>query len=111
MNIDNRTITYEGYKVTVTVADAEMGMYRTLLIEQAQAEEDEAEKTAPRSETNLKGFAKRLLHTILYPSLIAAVVDHEGFEIWPVPFTVFAKLPEPLVIEWETAVFDLNKHW
>jgi hypothetical protein len=99
-----KTIKYEGYELTVDVANAESGMYRTLLIEQAQAEEGE-------TMGDLKALSRRLLHTILYPSMIAATVEQKGFDIWPIPFDEYCKLPEMFMIEWETTVFELNKHW
>jgi len=100
-----KVVKYEGYELTISVANAESGMYRTLLIEQAQAEE------SLEKDTDLKALSRRLLHTILYPSMIAAVEEQKGFAEWPVSFTEFRKLPEPFMIEWEQAVFSLNGHW
>jgi hypothetical protein len=100
-----KVVKYEDYELTIGIANAESGMYRTLLIEQAQAEE------AEQKDVDMKALSRRLLHTILYPSMIAAVQEQKGFAEWPVPFGEFRKLPEPCVIEWEQAVFALNGHW
>jgi len=100
-----KVVKYEGYELTIGIANAESGMYRTLLIEQAQAEEEK------QKDVDMKALSRRLLHTILYPSMIAAVQEQKGFAEWPVPFAEFRKLPEPFVIEWEQAVFALNGHW
>jgi hypothetical protein len=100
-----KVVKHEGYELTIGIADAESGMYRTLLIEQAQSEEAELK------DADLKALSRRLLHTILYPSMIAAVLEQKGFEEWPMPFSEFRKLPEPFVMEWEQAVFSLNGHW
>jgi hypothetical protein len=100
-----KTVKFEEYELTIGIANAESGMYRTLLIEQAQAEESTS------LDADLKGLSRRLLHTVLYPSMVAAVLEQKGFAEWPIPFSEFRKLPEPFVIEWEQAVFSLNGHW
>lgn len=105
MDTKKKTVKYENYELTIGIANAESGMYRTLLIEQAQSEEAELK------DTDLKALSRRLLHTILYPSMIAAVLEQKGFAEWPVPFGEFRQLPEPFVMEWEQAVFSLNGHW
>lgn len=105
METAKKIVKFENYELTITVADAESGMYRTLLIEQAQAEE------AKETDVDLKSLSRRLLHTVLYPSMIAAVEEQKGFKEWPVSFTEFKSLPEPFVMEWEKAVFSLNGHW
>jgi hypothetical protein len=105
MDKATKTVKYDGFELTIGIADAESGMYRTLLIEQAQAEEKELK------DMDMKALSRRLLHTILYPSMIAAVIEQKGFAEWPVSFGEFKKLPEPFVMEWEQAVFSLNGHW
>jgi hypothetical protein len=104
-----KTVKFEEYELTIGIANAESGMYRTLLIEQAQAEE--AANIAADFASDLKSLSRRLLHTILYPSMIAAVKEQKGFAEWPIPFDEFRELPEPFMIEWEQAVFSLNGHW
>lgn len=104
MNTAKKVVKYEDYELTVGVANAESGMYRTLLIEQAQAEEGGVMG-------DLKALSRRLLHTVLYPSMIAATEEWKGFDKWPISFDDYCKLPEPFVMEWEVAVFELNKHW
>ena len=105
MDTKKKTVKYENYELTIGIANAESGMYRTLLIEQAQSQEAELK------DADLKALSRRLLHTILYPSMIAAVLEQKGFAEWPVPFGEFRQLPEPFVMEWEQAVFSLNGHW
>ena len=99
------------YEVRIVQADAEIGMYRTMLQENAIAAEDLALKNAPEGATDLRSVSRRILHTVLYPSMIAASEPVQGFKTWPISFEEYAKLPEPFIIEWEEKVFTLNSHW
>jgi hypothetical protein len=107
LSVKSKTISvkYENFEVVVGVADADMGMYRTLLIEQAQSEE------ALNIAADLKSLAIRLNHVVLFPSMVAAVVEQRGFSEWPISYQQYRKFPEQFLIEWEQAVFSLNGHW
>jgi len=96
------------YELKVLEADAEMGMYRTMLQETAIAEEQALMKDGA---TDLRAVSRRILHTLMYPAMIAASEPVSGFDEWPITFDEYRKLPEPLIIEWEEKVFSLNAHW
>ena len=100
-------VTYDKYKIKVVEADAETGMLRTILQEDAIAQENVAGGSNP----DIRAVSRRILHTILYPAMIAASEPIKGFESWPISFDEYRKLPEQLVILWEEKVFGLNKHW
>jgi hypothetical protein len=110
MTLKQRVVHYadNSWDVTLTITEAtsRVGMHRALLIEQARAEE--TKKDVPAS---LIDAASQLLHTVLYPSMIAATVEATGFAKWPITFEEYADLPEQLVMQWEDAVFSLNAHW
>lgn len=53
----------------------------------------------------------QLLRLLVYPDLIAAVVDNHGFDHWPITFDEYLELPEQFAYEWEQAVYRLNPHW
>jgi hypothetical protein len=106
MDSVEETVTYENYSVTVRPATVAIGMYRSVLINQAVQEEGE-----PSEGDDLQTFARRILHTMIYPSLIAATVKAEGFEHWPLTFSEFQELPEQFEASWEVAVYNHNQHW
>jgi len=94
------TIEYGGYKVVVAEATTLQGMRRTTWrIQNAKKYED-----SPDDDVKILSF-------FTYPDLMAAVVDTEGFELWPISFDLFLNLPERLVALWEKAVYRLNPHW
>lgn len=97
------------YTLRVSEADAEMGMYRTLLQEEAIAAENDL--ALDGQGLDLRAASRRILHTIMYPAMIAASEPLSGFKDWPISFEEYKKLPEPLIIEWEEKVFTLNAHW
>ena len=105
MDAIEETVTYESYTVTVRPATVAIGMYRSVLINQAVQEEGEP------GEGDLLVFSRRILHTMIYPSLIAATVKQEGFDHWPLTFEEFQELPEQFEAAWETAVYNHNQHW
>lgn len=78
------------------------GIVRTLTIEK------ETQAISGRPDVSQ---AEIVIRMMIYPSLIAAVKSHEGFESWPVSYQEFAMLPENFVVEWEQATFDLNPNW
>jgi hypothetical protein len=104
-------ITYQadGLDVALTIsrADGSLGTYRTLLMEQAKTEEKGHEPEG----SDLRALGDYLTHLFIYPSLTAATVKAEGFAHWPLPFADYLALPEPLLIQWEAKVFELNPHW
>jgi hypothetical protein len=105
--MNRKEIKFGQYKVVVQAATVSIGMYRSILINNAVQEED---AIAP-VEGNLQYLARRILHTMIYPTLIAGTVEAEGFEHWPITFAEFAELPEEMEPLWENAVFELNPHW
>lgn len=94
------------YSVTVYKANTEMGMRKTLLEELAQVD------AAPVTDyKDIPSLSKRLVQTLLYPNLIACVIENEGFQQWPPSYEQFAGLPDKFVAEWERTVFEINAHW
>lgn len=103
----------ETVELTVSEATAEVGVYRTILIQneydnQKAVESTERDSAAP---VDLHVASLRVLRTMMYPSMIAAVVEQKGFTDWPPSFEEFKMLPEMLIVDWEVATFDLNPHW
>lgn len=113
--IDQKTETfhYDGLDVTVAQADIRRGMMRTRLRSQAAEYKDD--------DPDL-----RLLRLFTYPDVMAGTVSimfdpdaepeqidrwQQIIEVWPPPFEQFARLPEPLGIAWENAVYRCNPHW
>lgn len=94
-------------RLVVRSATVQIGMKRTLIAEQARKEENERGELP---EGDIDELSRRILHTIIYPSLIAATVEHEGLD-WPLSFEAFRELPEKLESQWELAVYELNEHW
>jgi len=93
-------------------ADLHMGVRRSLLIEEQRIRWEEV-----REELKNEGWAlveiiaAQILRTELYPSLVAAVVEQEGFDRWPITFEAFSALPEELGVKWEAAVGELHPAW
>ncbi len=102
-----RVVEYSPYKVVVSESSAEIGFYRTVLADSAFQEESLKDLDV----SDLKALSRRLLHTMLYPAMIASVIEHEGFDSWPITFEEFANLPETFEARWETATYELNPHW
>ena len=100
--IEPKRIEYErdGLKAVIKVypSTALIGLRRTRIgAQQAAIDEPDADR--------------RLLRCALYPDLIAcARVEINGTET-ALDFDSFAELPEPLVIEWERATYEVNSHW
>ena len=85
-----------------------MGMQRTILTEQArQNQKGQGEPDAPQADA----LAGAVIAVMIWPALVAATVEHEGFEHWPVSSDELMDLPEAFVTEWEQAVYSLNPHW
>jgi len=84
--------------VTVGEATVETGIRRQQLAREARGD-------APDD------FERQLLRLLVYPDLIAAVVDQHGFEQWPISFDEYLNLPEQFAADWEQAVYRLNPHW
>lgn len=96
------------YHLEISSSTAEVGIYRTLLAERV-VEEENALGEAPVGD--LKKISRRILHTILFPAMIACVTAQSGFESWPPSFDEFCKIPEHFEMEWEEKTFRLNPHW
>lgn len=75
------------------------------MIQQAQKEQGE-----PNPE-DLAAIAESFGKCVLWPSLVAPVVEHAGFEHWPPTPDEFLALPEAFVLEWERTVYTLNPQW
>lgn len=103
----NTVVEYNGIRLVVRSANVEIGMYRNMLADQARAEEAERGELPAG---DLLEISRRVLHTMIYPSLIAATVEHEGID-WPITFDAFRELDEPFEAQWEKAVYALNPHW
>jgi hypothetical protein len=86
------------WHVVISEATALIGMRRSVARSAAQVIQDVDPASA-------------VLRKITHPDLVAAVVEAGGFEAWPVPYDEFAALPDRFVMEWETAVYELNPHW
>lgn len=100
--LDGRSVSLKIRKASVR-----QGLERELLIEKLIRETDEKEfdKMSP---LELSMFN---LQRTLYPSLIAAVSEVEGFKTWPISFEDFMDLDEDFVVLWEKTVFELNPSW
>jgi hypothetical protein len=101
-------IVCDQFKLTVRASTVSIGMHRTLLMDEAFEQENKLGKLDPG---NIKDLSRRIAHVKIYPSLIAATVEAEGFEHWPPTFEEFCELPEGLEALWEGAVYELNSHW
>ena len=85
-------------KITVARATVLMGMTRTRLrMDAAAADEQDLDR--------------RLLRLFSYPDVMAATLDVEGLDGWPLDFDDFIQLPEELGARWEEAAYELNPHW
>ena len=98
----------DGLNVTlkITRANGESGTYRTLLMEQAREQENGKDIG-----NDLRRLGNYLTHLFVYPSLIAAVDEAQGFAEWPLSFEDYLKLPEAFLMAWEAKVWELNPHW
>lgn len=96
----SKTVEYGAYSVSVAEATALQGMRHTIL-------KDDMISRVSEDDDPALIYLKR----IFYPALISAVVEHSGFEFWPISFEEFLKLPDSFVVEWERATYDLNPHW
>jgi hypothetical protein len=95
-----------GASVTVRPANYRLGILRTVLNAQAiAAREKDADMQNTQVLAGLIGGEK------IYPSLIAATVEQEGFDHWPLTSDEVLDLPEGFVVAWEQAVYALNPQW
>jgi len=103
-------------KLTVAgPANTRRGMIRSLLIEteKARIEQERSERNGSEGThiPDMGEVSENMLRTVYYPAFIAATIQAEGFEHWPISPEEFLELPEPLSIEWEKAVAELNPKW
>lgn len=105
-------IEYPDLNITLTISEssARVGLYRTLLSDDAIREES-LKATLEEGPLGTQEISDRILHTVLYPAMIASVVEQTGFDHWPLTFQEFSEIPEGLEVLWETATFNLNPHW
>ncbi len=97
--LQRKTVAGEDMKLVVSQANGLIGARRSMLRARAiDAGGDNEEEAA------------LFLRTVVYPDLVAPVVEAEGVA-WPISFEEFVELPEPFLIEWELAVYELNPHW
>jgi len=116
---NSKTIEYTSvggqvYTLVLGTATGEIGVYRTILRQHAMDEEEAAEKAAgftSADELDLRQASMRVLHTLMYPSMMSCVISQTGFEHWPLKYEEFKELDEELIAEWEVATFELNPHW
>jgi len=114
MSTINKVIEYKDddldVRLTINRATVRIGMMRTLLQEKARVA---AHERSPEAITDdeLWNDIELWSQINFFPSLIAATSDAKGFEEWPPTYEQFLELPELLVMEWESAVFELNPHW
>ena len=102
-----------GLSVTIGQATVRMGNRRQALADEGKRLQESKEQRngdagLPADDVDVAEYVQLLL---IYPALIASVTDHQGFETWPVSFDEFLDLPEPFVLEWDAATFELNPHW
>jgi len=100
--IDGRSVS-----LVIRKASVKQGLQRELLIDQL-VRETEAKDFEKMGLLDLSLFN---LQRTLYPSLIAAVSEAQGFDTWPIPFEEFIELDEDFVVLWEKVVFELNPSW
>lgn len=101
-----REIVYEGFRVVVRPANYRIGLTRTLLMDQARRETP-GEPDVSDAEALALAFGR----VMLWPALVAPVVEHDGFDHWPPTADELLDMPEPFVSVWEQAVYALNPHW
>lgn len=101
-------------RLTLQTATAGIGLQRSLLMSRAISEETDLEESFfrdhPGGTLSVAQMTRRLLHTILFPAMTAAVVSVEGLP-WPMTFEQFEQIPEDLEVEWETVTYELNPQW
>jgi len=108
--LKTRELTYEGggLKVRLVLSEATvlMGMRRALLQGRAGAYLD----TLPK-EDGIDTTARTLLVRLLYPDLLAVVIEAEGLSP-ELSVAEFLELPEQLTDAWQNLVYEeLNPHW
>jgi hypothetical protein len=103
-----REVKFGSYRLVVRSANVEVGFIRTMMRNKT-IEEDKAR--GELQVDDLPELSRRVMHTQIYPSLMAAVIEHEGFDHWPLTFEEFYDLPEGIEPLWEAAVYELNPHW
>ncbi len=96
-----------GLQLVLSTATAEIGIYHTILADHAIQEE----KASVEVLGDLKSISRRVLHTVLYPAMIACVINQSGFDHWPISFEEFCQVPESLEVPWEEMAYRLNPHW
>jgi hypothetical protein len=92
-----KTISLNGYSITVAELDCLQGIRQELLRE---------EMADLVNEDDDMGI--RLQKRFFYPDMIATVVERAGFEKWPISFEEFCLLPHRLTKPWREAVYELN---
>lgn len=90
------------------------GMKRALLRGQANAylrALDEEAGDGDSDTTSVDALATVLLARVVYPDLVACVVEAKGLDVSELDVAAFSELPDSLVDAWEAAVYELNPHW
>jgi hypothetical protein len=101
--MDSKIVEYSGNgieaRIVVSAANVLQGMKRTRL---------------RNARGDLEGKAEEVIiaSVFTYPDLMAAAreISISGIEGDPT-FDQFCQLPEAFVVQWESAVYDLNPHW
>ncbi|MHB0922630.1 MAG: hypothetical protein ACYC3H_01525 [Bellilinea sp.] len=103
----NETIEIGDVSITVTEANAIIGMRRQLLREQAFVEDPkDPKKRLPAHEDE----ATQILHLVSYPDYVSCLVKSTGLPD-PLTFEAFCELPDALLGRWGLLVYTLNPHW
>lgn len=103
----NETIEIGDVSITVSEANAIVGMRRQLLREQAFRDDPvDPKKRVPAHEDE----ARQILRLVTYPDYVSCLVASKGLPD-PLTFEAFCELPDALLGRWGVLVYTLNPHW
>lgn len=105
MKVIESEVDGQAVRLTVTRATTLTGTRRSILIYKAMEEMQKAKEDGQPPDD-----AIMVLKTSTYPTIVAGTKQAEGIP-WPLSFDQFCELPDRLVFEWESAIFELNPHW
>jgi hypothetical protein len=112
--IKTKTVTDEslpGRSVTIGLATYRMDLVRTFLTDQVRQMAKEKFKADGDRIATVFDVAASYGDNLVYPSCLAAVVAHTGFDTWPLTPDEFQDLPRQFAVDWEIATFELNPFW
>lgn len=103
----NETLEIGDVSITVSEANAIVGMRRQLLREQAFRDDPtDPKKRVPAHEDE----ASQILRLVTYPDYMSCLVASKGLPD-PLTFEAFCELPDVLLGRWGVLVYTLNPHW